>query len=1720
MGHDNMFVSRSQRAVRALTAVLTTLALAGCFGTGDGPEQIAGTPAPPPPPLPPGFCDAINFEDACDPVGIANFAGGATTLVQNPNASGINTSEQVAQMQKFTDQPFGGTTLATPSGIDFSAGEAFTMKVLSPRQVPVLFKFEGLDRERSLDHSGSNTWEQLCFDFSNDTAGNPVTGITVIFDLGVQGDAENDPNNWTFFYDDIEQVESCAGVPQGTTLPVDFEDDAATYNFGADAGFGGGASSVIANPQSNTINTSAQVAQMQKFMGEVFGGSTLSLAENVDFSNGESVRVKVWSQREVPVLFKFEGLDQERSVTHTGGSEWQDLCFDFTGSTSGPASNALTFIFDLGVAGDAMNDPDNWTFLYDDIRQVADCSTGGGGGGSSALPTLDFEGGAGGADFTWNVFENGDNPGLAFIANPDASGINTSATVAEFTARDAGQDFAGTITNDLPTFTLDASNAVVKVMVWKSVISPVGIKFEDASQGSTGDIQVSNTVTNQWEELTFDFTDVIGNPVNTDITGFVVFPDFAPRDQDNIVYIDNITFGDGSGSGGGGGGGGGMSAPVTTDFESGDFTFSDFGGGVGSIQANPDTSGINPSANAARVQKFAGEVFGGTTLALPGDVDFTNGEAYNIKVYATRMVDVLFKLEGLNQERTVTHGGSGWETLCFDFTGATSGNPATDFTFIFDNGTAGDAAGDPDSWTFFVDDIEQTASCGGGGGGAAGVSIDFEADPMTYDFGPDGGFGGGASSVIANPQTTGNDSAQVARMQKFAAEPFGGSTLALDAAIDFAEGTAFTMNVWSTREVPVLFKLEGLDRERTVNHTGGSEWQTLCFDFTGDTTGDPSSAITFIFENGVNGDATNDPDNWTFYFDDITQVSDCGVPAASFPIDFEADPASYDFGPDAGFGGGASTVIANPQTTGNDSAQVARMQKFMAETFGGSTLVLDGNVDFSSGEAFTMNVWSTRSVPVLFKFEGLDRERMLTHTGGSEWQQLCFDFTGDTAGPLSSAISFFFDNGVVGDAGNDPDNWTFYFDDITQVETCPTGGGGGGGGSSSDLPTLDFEGGAGGADFTWNVFENGDNPGVAFIANPDASGINTSATVAQFTVRDAGQDFAGAITNDLPTFTLDASNAVVKVMVWKSVISDVGIKFEDASQGSTGEIKVANTVTNQWEELTFDFTAVIGNPVNTDITGFVVFPDFAPRDQDNIVYIDNITFGDDAGSGGGGSGGGGGGMSAPVTTDFESGDFTFTDFGGGAGTIEANPDTSGINPSAQAARIQKFADQPFGGTTLALPAAVDFANGEAYNIKVYATRAVPVLFKLEGLNQERTVTHGGSGWENLCFDFTGTTSGDPATDFTFIFENGVVGDAAGDPSNWTFFVDDIEQVSACPAASTNLLPVDFEADPMTYVFRDGGGFGGGLADVIANPQSGGINTSAQVGRMQKFAGEVFGGTTFDLGGDFGFPAGTAFTMNVYASRAVPVLFKLEGGPVGEVSVDHGGTGWETLCFDFGQLAGNGTDGITLIFDLGINGAAATDPDNWTFLFDDIALATDCSSGGGGGGGGTPPSPSGLPTLDFENSAGGADFTWTVFENDDNPGVAFIPNPDASGINTSATVAEFTARADGQDFAGAITNDLPTFTLDGSNAIVKVMVWKSVISDVGIKFENATQGSTGEIKVANTVTNQWEELTFDFTGVIGDVNNTDITGFVVFPDFAPRTGQNVIFIDNITFGDGT
>jgi hypothetical protein len=164
---------------------------------------------------------------------------------------------------------------------------------------------------------------------------------------------------------------------------------------------------------------------------------------------------------------------------------------------------------------------------------------------------IDFEPNGFGANWAWTTFENGNNAPLEIIANPNPGGINNSSTVSKFVALVNGAPWAGFESvhgQGIGIFNLTAANCQIKMMVYKSVISNVGLKFATPSGASSGEILVSNTVVNQWEELTFNFTNVLSAPTSIGIDQIIIFPDFGQRSDNNICYIDNIKFSNQDGS--------------------------------------------------------------------------------------------------------------------------------------------------------------------------------------------------------------------------------------------------------------------------------------------------------------------------------------------------------------------------------------------------------------------------------------------------------------------------------------------------------------------------------------------------------------------------------------------------------------------------------------------------------------------------------------------------------------------------------------------------------------------------------------------------------------------------------------------------------------------------------------------------------------------------------------------------------------------------------------------------------------------------------------------------------------------------------------------------------------------------------------------------------------------------------------------------------------------
>jgi len=350
--------------------------------------------------------------------------------------------------------------------------------------------------------------------------------------------------------------------------------------------------------------------------------------------------------------------------------------------------------------------------------------------------------------------------------------------------------------------------------------------------------------------------------------------------------------------------------------------------------------------------------------------------------------------------------------------------------------------------------------------------------------------------------------------------------------------------------------------------------------------------------------------------------------------------------------------------------------------------------------------------------------------------------------------------------------------------------------ASSQNAPIDFEAGGNGADWTWTVFENDTNPLLEIVANPDPSGINTSETVAKFTALQLGQPYAGVESmhgSDIGTFDLTASNALVNIMVYKTKISDVGIKYVTPSGGAQMELKVANTLVNQWELITIDFSDYIGLGETTGLDQIVIFPDFIARDADDVIYFDNISFGPFEQ-----------GEIIELPVDFElDTDYGIIGFEGAESEVVSNPDLSGANTSETVVKsVKTEGSQFYAGTAMGLDTPIDFSESESISIKTWSPKAnIPVRLKLEAAGgvfvELDTNTTLENQWETLTWDFSEQTAGIDFTTVVVFFE--FVPDLPGDGS--TYYYDDIEVTQALSISDYESFSISSFPNPVKNIWN-------------------------------------------------------------------------------------------------------------------------------------------------------------------------------------------------------------------------------------------------------------------------------------------------------------------------------
>jgi hypothetical protein len=321
------------------------------------------------------------------------------------------------------------------------------------------------------------------------------------------------------------------------------------------------------------------------------------------------------------------------------------------------------------------------------------------------------------------------------------------------------------------------------------------------------------------------------------------------------------------------------------------------------------------------------------------------------------------------------------------------------------------------------------------------------------------------------------------------------------------------------------------------------------------------------------------------------------------------------------------------------------------------------------------------------------------------------------------------------------------------------------------------------------------------------------------------------------------------------------------------------------------------------------------------------------------------------------------------------------------------------------------------------------------------------------------------------------------------------------------LPIDFENDISTADFVD---FDGGTANVIANPQPSGINTSATVAEIVRDGGQPWAGSKIDLAANLDFTTMNAITMKVFTSAPIGTIVKLKLEGNGAIERDVPTTvsnEWEVLTWDFTAAPADFST-IVFMFDFGnVGDGSATS----TFLFDDIEQLF----------GGTHID---LP-VDFESST----VNYTMSDFGDNASMLVVDpfDSDNKAMQVIKTVDAATWAGTTIGTPAGFATDIP-LTLTDSKMTVRV--WSPEAgTPIRLKVEDSDDPThTCETETNTTVSGAWEVLEFDF---INQAPGTELLSvglemgwtynmasiFFNFGTDGATAGEQTYYFDDVQFG---
>lgn len=286
------------------------------------------------------------------------------------------------------------------------------------------------------------------------------------------------------------------------------------------------------------------------------------------------------------------------------------------------------------------------------------------------------------------------------------------------------------------------------------------------------------------------------------------------------------------------------------------------------------------------------------------------------------------------------------------------------------------------------------------------------------------------------------------------------------------------------------------------------------------------------------------------------------------------------------------------------------------------------------------------------------------------------------------------------------------------------------------------------------------------VANPDPSGINTSAGVAQW-LRAANSQWTHVYT--VVDGTIDFSTGTTfEVKVHSPIACEVLFKLESSTNPAISTEVMGNVTTpNTWQQLSYDFTGAASGTYDK----IVIFFDFATM-VENTFYFDDVV-GPDFEPGSTGNP-----VTLPVTFEDEEVNYALTDFGGNYSEIVVDPtnDQNHVAKTIKTETAETWAGTTVGGT-VGFPTPIPFAPGATtMTVNVWSpTAGTTMRLKVEASNnneitcETEAVTTVAMEWEELTFDFSNEVPGTAELNFansynkaSIFFNFGVTGSEAGE----------------------------------------------------------------------------------------------------------------------------------------------------------------------------------------------------------------------------------------------------------------------------------------------------------------------------------------------------------------------